>query len=121
MANKSGKILFVDQMNWSNLEFIAQLKGKLTRRRYKHATIFVDHYSDLSYIHLQETLSSNETVQVKYAFEAYERKYSVTILHYHADDGRFADNLYINDVNIQGQTISYCGVGALFQNGRAKK
>ena len=121
VANKSGQIVSVDQMDSSNLGFIAQLKGKLTRRRYKHATIFVDHYSDLSYVHLQETLSSNETVQAKHAFEAYARKYNVKLLHYHADNGRFADNLFINDVNIQGQTISYCGVGAHFQNGRAEK
>ena len=42
--------------------FLAQLKGKLTRRRYKNATIFVDHFSDLSYVHLQTALTSEETL-----------------------------------------------------------
>ena len=121
MANKSGQIVSVDQMDSSNLGFIAQLKGKLTRRRYKHATIFVDHYSDLSYVHLQETLSSNETVQAKHAFEAFARKHHVQVLHYHADNGRFADNLFMQDVSKQQQTISFCGVNSHFQNGQAEK
>ena len=70
---------------------------------------------------MQETLLSNETVQEKHAFEAYARKYNVNILHHHPDNGQFADNLFINDVNIQGQTISYCRVLAYFQNGRAER
>ena len=40
---------------------------------------------------------------------------------YHADNDRFADNLFINDVNKQGQTMTYCGVGAHHQNGIAEK
>ena len=120
-TTKSGQCVSVDQMESTEQGFIAQLKGKLTKRRYKNATIFVDHYSDLSYVHLQSSLDSNETLQAKNAFEAYARKMGVQILHYHADNGRFADKLFINDVENNGQTISYCGVGAHFQNGRAEK
>ena len=46
---------------------------------------------------------------------------SVTVRQYHADNGRFADNVFINDVRQQGQIISYCGVGVHHQNGIAKK
>ena len=120
-ATKSGQCVSVDQIESTEDGFVAQLKGKLTRRRYKYATIFVDHYSDLSYVHLQSTLTSDETLQAKHAFEAYARSMEVKILRYHADNGRFADNMFINDVEIQGQSISYCGVGAHFQNGRAEK
>ena len=45
----------------------------------------------------------------------------VDILHYHADNGRFADNLFMEHVRKSGQTISFCAVGAHFQNGRAEK
>ena len=42
-------------------------------------------------------------------------------MHYHANNGRFAETLWKADVNAQGQTQSLCGVNAHFQNGVAKK
>ena len=51
-ATKSGQCVSVDQMESTEDGFVAQLKGKLTRRRYKYATIFVDHYSNFSYVYL---------------------------------------------------------------------
>ena len=41
--------------------------------------------------------------------------------HYHADNGQFADNLFLEDVTKSRQTISFCGVNAHFQNGIAEK
>ena len=84
-------------------------------------TIFVDHFSDLSYVHLQSSTSSQETVQAKVAFEAYGRDHCVTVEHYHADNGRFADNLFLESVKEGRQTISFCAVNAHHQNGRAEK
>ena len=50
--------------------FITQLKGNLTKKRYKYATVFVDHYSKLSYVFLQSTITSEKTLRAKRAFEA---------------------------------------------------
>ena len=72
-------------------------------------------------MHLQTALTSEETLQDKHAFESYATSMGVKILHYHADNGRFSDKLFVNDVENQGQSITYCGVGAHFQNGRAEK
>ena len=121
-ATAPGQVVSVDQMESSTQGFIGQLKGIPTTRRYKYATIFVDHYSDLSYVHLQETISSEDTLLAKRAFEAYAREQGVdTIRHYHCDNGRFADNLWKKDVRQKGQSISFCGINAHFQNGRAEK
>jgi hypothetical protein len=109
-----GECISVDQLESPLPGFVAQLKGKLTRKRYKAATIFVDHKSRLSYVHLQESLTSKETVEAKHAFEAYARTFGIHIRHYHADNGRFADNAFLKDVAISGQTISFCGVNAHF-------
>ena len=116
-----GACVSVDQLESYTPGFLAQLKGSLTKRRYRAATIFVDHASRLSYVHLQESLSSDDTVQAKKAFEACARSHGVVVRHYHADNGRFADNLFIESVANSGQTISYCGVNAHFQNGIAEK
>jgi hypothetical protein len=120
-ATKSGECVSVDQLESTIPGFIGQFKGALTKDRYRAATVFVDHFSRFSYIHLQRGLTSVETVQAKTAFEAFAKAHGVTIKHYHCDNGRFADNAYLDHVTKSGQTISYCGVNAHFQNGIAEK
>jgi hypothetical protein len=39
----------------------------------------------------------------------------------HAENSRFAGNSFMNDVEKSGQTLSFCGVNAYFQNGIAEK
>jgi len=45
VATRPGQCVSADQMISTQVGFIAQLKGSLTKKRYKYATIFVDHYS----------------------------------------------------------------------------
>jgi hypothetical protein len=121
VATSPGDCISVDQLESPTPGFIAQLKGRLTKKRYGAATIFVDHASCLSYVHFQQRISSDETVEAKRAFEAYARSHGVTIKHYHADIGRFADNAFMQLVAESGQTLSFCRVNAHFQNGIAEK
>lgn len=120
-AKKPGDIVSVDQLESSTPGFIGQLKGILTKSKYKAATVFIDHYSDLTYIHLNQSLTGHETVEAKKAFEAYAQNRGIRIQHYHCDNGRFADNEFVKSVEENGQTISYCGAYAHFQNGKAEK
>jgi hypothetical protein len=121
-VTRPGDCLSIDQLESPTPGFVAQLKGALTKKQYRAATVFVNHASQLSsYIHLQQGLTSAETVEAKRAFKAYARSHGVSIKHYHADNGRFADNAFIDSVARSGQTISYCGVNAHFQNGVAEK
>ena len=39
------------------------------------------------------------------------------VKHYHAYNGRFADNGFIDAINTKYQKITFCGVGAHHQNG----
>ena len=120
-ATKPGQCVSVDHMESTQVGFIAQLKGILTRRRYRAATVFVDHFSGYKYIHLMGTLSSEETVAAKVAFERHASELGVSILHYHADNGRFQDNAFRAACEQGGQRLTFCGVNAHFQNGRAEK
>ena len=86
------------------------MKGRITGHRYQYATVFIDHYSDYTYVHLQETLTSADTITAKKAFEAKCRMHNVPVMHYHCDNGRFADNAFKSSVETSGQTILYCGV-----------
>ena len=119
--NAPGDCISVDQLESTSPGFIGQMKGALTNKRYKFATVFVDHFSRLSYVHLQQTNSAVETLEAKRAFEKFAAAHAVQVRHYHADNGRFADNLWLSDIAQRGQSISFCGANAHFQNGVAEK
>eukprot|EP00957_Ditylum_brightwellii_P024901 1883059-Ditylum_brightwellii.AAC.1 len=53
-----GQCMSVDQLENCMQDFIAQLKGTLTKQRYCAATIFTDHFSGCTYAHLQHNLTS---------------------------------------------------------------
>lgn len=117
----AGGCVSVDQMESPTPGLIAQMRGIPTKRRYRVATIFVDHHSGASFVYLQESTTSEETVQAKLAFEAWSETSGVQIKHYHADNGRFADNAFREAVAKSNQTLTFSGVNAHFQNGVAEK
>ena len=64
----------------------------------------------------------DETVLAKEAFEWYAASHGVTVLHYHADNGSFADNKFWQSIDkTRGQKLTFCSVSAQFQNGGAKR
>ncbi len=97
------------------------MTGRLTKQRIVGSTIFVDHASDLSYVYHQTSMTSEETLKSKVAFEKYALSHGVHIKHYHADNGRFKDKAFMKSIEDSGQTISFSGVGAHHQNGIAEK
>jgi hypothetical protein len=120
-VRQPGDCVSVDQLESSTLGLMGQMKGKPTKSRYRVATIFVDHFSNLGYVHLQTSTSATETLQAETELEKFARTNGVTIKHYHADNGRFSDNQWRDDVIYKGQRLTFCGVGAHHQNGRAEK
>ena len=100
---------------------MAQLKGRLTTQRYRVVTLFIDHFLRLKYAHFQTDATSAETLKAKKAIEAFALLYGHTVKHYHCDNGRFADNAWLNFVEQSHQTISFCGVNAHHQNGIVEK
>ena len=93
------------------------MTGGLTSERMWGCTVFVDHVSGYIYVHLMKELSLSETLAAKSAFEKVMARAGRSVKHYHADNGRFANNGFIDAVNAKDQSISYCGVGAHHQNG----
>ncbi len=79
VATKPGQCISVDQMTSMEVEFYAQMKGKLTKKQYWRATIFVDHYSRLRFVHPQIDDSFLETVTAKCAFKSFTAENGVII------------------------------------------
>jgi histone deacetylase 1/2 len=121
-VQQAGDCVSVDQLESKTPGFVGQMKAPiLTKHRYTVATVFVDHFSRLSFVYLQYSTSGEDTLKAKLAFEAFAESHGVRVKHYHADNGRFADNLFRNDCARKQQTQSYCGVNAHWQNGIAER
>jgi hypothetical protein len=120
-ATKPGQCVSVDQLESPVAGFVGQNKGFFCRKRCKVATVFVDHFSRLSFVHLQESTKGAKTLLTKRAFEAHAASFGVKVLNCHADNGRFAKRMFLEHAAKNGQTVSLCGVNAHFQNGITKK
>ena len=44
---------------------ISQITGKLNTKRYMYATVYIDQFSGLGYVHLQKTATADETLEGK--------------------------------------------------------
>ena len=113
----SGQCVSVDMLKSPTPGLVAQMAGFLTGKRYRYATIFVDHYSRLGYVHLQKTQSAKETLEGKALFERKCASFGIKVEHYHADNGIFASLKWKEACEMSGQGYSYSGVNAHFQSG----
>jgi hypothetical protein len=66
-------------------------------------------------------ITAEETLKAKKAFELHAESFGVQIKQYHADNGRFQDIKFKEHCIEQSQRLTYCGVNAHFQNGRAER
>jgi len=97
------------------------MTGLLTKQRYRYATVFVDHFSGYGYLYLQKTQTVEETLEAKTAFEQHALQHGVKITSYHADNGVFRANKWVQDCIRKHQTLTFAGVNAHHQNGRAER
>jgi hypothetical protein len=121
VATKPGECVSVNQMTSTELGFVAQLKGKLTKKRYPCATVFVDHFSCLQYIHPQADDSLIKTIVAKRTFETFAAQHNIKIQHYHCNNGRFSDNAFKQACHDTHQQLTFCSVNTHFQNDIAKR
>jgi hypothetical protein len=57
----------------------------------------------------------------KILFKRYAERHRVKVQAYQADNGRFTEKVFMQEIKDAGQTITFCGVSAHFQNGVAKR
>ena len=116
-----GAVVSIDQLKSPVLRFVPIAKGQPTAHKYCGALVFVDHASDFTYVHMHYHLTMDETIDVKHMSERLAEQHGVQTLHYHCDNGRFADKAFVNIVWVAHQTITFCGIGAHNQNGVAER
>ena len=89
----------------------------MTRARIWGATVFVDHASCWVNVHLVKDATGDLTLEANNAFERDCMTRNVVPKHYHADNGRLAENSFKEDCVRKMQNLNFCGVGAHHQNG----
>ena len=109
-AQASGDVISMDQMISRTPGIIAQMAGFLTKYRYTYATVFVDHNSNLSYLHFQKSTSAKYTLESKEAFKRFLRQRGVWIRNYHADHSTFAANDWVCYCYTKGQGLTFTSV-----------
>jgi hypothetical protein len=114
---KPGDGQSIDQIVSAQPGLIPQMSGFLTSQRYWGVTVFVDHFSDYIYCHLMRALTLDETLDAKRSWEILLANAGHSAKHYHADNGRFADDDFRAHCDERNQTLDFCGVGAHHQNG----
>jgi hypothetical protein len=106
----------IDQIVSAQPGLVPQEKGQLTRARIWGCTVSVDYATSLVDVVLMRDLSGHSTLQAKQEFKDKCATKGVTIKHYHADNGRFAEPAWKEDCKAMGQKLTFCGVGAHHQN-----
>ena len=119
--NFPGGCVSVDQIVSGQTGMVPQTSGFRALERYVGATVFVDNYSSFVFVYMMKSLSTEETMAAKHAFERVAHSHGVKILSYRADNGRFADESFKKDCELQTQELTFCGVGAHHQNGIAER
>ena len=96
------------------------MTGFLSKARHHHIHVFVDDASDLTYAHHTGSTDVSEAIEAKEACERETCKYGKEVRHMHADNGTHACEGYKDATHEKKQSLTCCGVGAHFQNGKAE-
>jgi hypothetical protein len=116
-----GDKISVDQLQSSTPGYVDVFKGKPATAKYHAASVYVDHASRYTYIKCHFSTGSQEALEGKYRFEQMAATHGVKVKAYRADNGIMACHDFVQHVNVNQQTISYCGVNAHGQNGIAER
>ena len=106
----------VNQRECSMTGLVPQSTGKLTRACLHGATVFVDHFSNYTYLHLMQDFTTESTMDVKRTYEWLTKIFGVNV--------QTMDDLWtMSGQECKGatQTFIYSRVGAHHQNGFVEK
>ena len=83
--------------------------------------LYVDHASGHIFHYPQSDLTADSTILGKQLLEDEAKSVSVSIKHYHSDNGIFSTKAFKDHCRSLNQSFSFCGVGAHHQNAVAER
>jgi hypothetical protein len=101
VATTAGQVVSIDQLVSPTPGFFPTHHGTPAVKRYIGATVFTNHFSDFTYVHLMTEMNAEATAKAKLAFERVAASYSATVHHYHADNDLFETKVLKASVSMQ--------------------
>ena len=96
--SKPGDTIGVDQLISAQPGLVSQQRGNPTRARIWAATVFICYVTGFVHVGLMTDQSGEATLECKHDFEHMCATRGVKVKAYHADNGRFAERSFINDL-----------------------
>jgi hypothetical protein len=95
--------------------------GLPSTRRLKYCSFWIDHYSQFVYVTMHESKRAEELLRSKLEFEEYAARYGVNIKNIRADNGVYTAKVIKDSCLKRQQNLTFCAVGAHWQNGIAER
>jgi hypothetical protein len=96
-------------------------KGSPSKIRYNYVSFRVDHHSALVYVTFHSSKAASKLVASKTEFEHFAARFNVRIESIRADNGIYSAKLFREACSKQQQDLTFCAVGAHWQNGAAER
>ena len=88
---------------------------------YKYCTFWVDHHSHFVYVTMHESKKAEELLHSKHEFKDFATTYGVSIKNIRADNGVYTAKMIFDSCLKKQQRLTFCTVGAHWQNGMAER
>ena len=115
-----GEGISADQMKAGYPGRILSTKGLPSQWRYHYVNFWVDHYSRFVYVKMYETKEATELVKSKQEFQDYAARFGIRLKNIRADNGVYTAKLFQDSCAKNQQHLTFCAVGAHWQNGIAE-
>jgi hypothetical protein len=89
-------------------------------KKYRYCSFWIDHFSKFVYVTMHESKKAEELLRSKQEFEAFAARHGITISNIRADNGVYTAKLFQDDCLKKQQRLTFCAVGAHWQNGIAE-
>jgi hypothetical protein len=95
--------------------------GSPSIKKLKYCTFWIDHYSQFVYVTMHESKKAEELLRSKHEFEDFSARYGVSIKNIRADNGVYTAKIIHDSCLKKQQNLTFCAVGAHWQNGIAER
>lgn len=96
-------------------------RGQPSNTRFRYTSFWIDHMSSFVYVTFHASKAASELLKSKTEFESWAQQYNVNIKSIRADNRVYAAQSFQEACHKKQQKLSFCGVGAHWQNGIAER
>ena len=108
-----GDFVSTDQFECRVKRRLLGSKGKEDPSKiYSGGTVFVDHASSTIIIYNQVSLGTSDNVRSKELYELWAAENEVSVKYYRGDNFVYKSKVFMDDLKLSHQNMSYSGVGA---------